>query len=354
MSYVKFLVFADFHYKKKMYPSSVPQLCSIFDRASSEGCEFVVHAGDLCNDYKGSPELVRAYLENAHGMPVFGVYGNHELESRDNSMQTVTPKLSNRTEQLVFGTESGGIEDGSIGYYYTDIKNFRLIFLDTNYSLTPDNEYEHNRTASWGKPAENTASDSLGDKQLDWLRRVLLDAAGSEKCCIVFSHASFSGIWKSAPDAEAVRGIFREANALRKNTVLLAVNGHYHTDHAASVEGVCYFDCHAAINGWWQSKEFHPYKESDESSPAYTFDYSDYDEDGRLLSSCKMPYSKLRMGSQSLFFRDPLSAVITVSDNGEVNITGMSTSWAYGISGGLTALPEARIKNYSSKNNSEA
>ena len=104
MSELKFLVIGDFHYKKKMYPATVADLDKALRDASDNRIDICVHLGDFCNDYKGSPELFRKYIDNEYGIDVFGVYGNHELESADNSMQRVTPLLSNKTDKLVYGT----------------------------------------------------------------------------------------------------------------------------------------------------------------------------------------------------------------------------------------------------------
>ena len=91
---LKFVIFSDFHYKKGMYASTIDHMKQILSRAAEAGASFVIHCGDFCNDYSGSPELVQAYLQNPQGLAVYGVYGNHELESADNSMQAVTPLLA--------------------------------------------------------------------------------------------------------------------------------------------------------------------------------------------------------------------------------------------------------------------
>ena len=114
---IKFLVFADTHYKKRMYRTSVSDLEKIMKRAHDEGAEFVVHCGDFANDYKNSPEFLKAYLENKYDLPVYGVYGNHELEA-DNTMDIVSANLCNR--KVNFGTAVYG--EPACGYWYTDIK----------------------------------------------------------------------------------------------------------------------------------------------------------------------------------------------------------------------------------------
>lgn len=312
---IKFSLFADFHYKKRMYPSKVEDLEKILDRANAENVDFVVHAGDLCNDYAHSPELINTYLNNRYDLPVYGVYGNHELETVGNSMDVVTPKLCNRP--VTFGTS-----DKPVGYWYTDVKNFRLIGLDTNYSYNPEAQiWEHNRSASYGCPAGNQKSDSLAPKQLEWLDGVLADAAKQNKKVIVISHSSFSGLWNSSPDADAVREIF----AKHPKTVLLCINGHYHTDHFAVRDGVAYFDVNTTTNGYWEKyTEFHYAND-------HTFPFTDYDENGNAIATEDMPINSLRQATNTWFFADPVNAIVTVTEDGHIEIEGMKTSWLYGI-----------------------
>ena len=78
MTPLSFLVFADFHYKQGMYASTVKDLQAVLDRAAAEHAEFILHAGDFCNDYPGSPEVVDLLLQNPAQLSVYGCYGNHE------------------------------------------------------------------------------------------------------------------------------------------------------------------------------------------------------------------------------------------------------------------------------------
>lgn len=330
MSALTFLVFADLHYKKRMYAVTVEHLEKILHRAYAEECDLILHAGDLCNDYAGSPELLKILTDCK--LPVFGVYGNHELEGRRNSMSNVTPCLTNRAEEVAWGTEDGRYDE-TVGYYYYDHADFRLILPDTNYSLMPDGvTYEHNRPASWGCAGENRLGDSLGPCQLAWLERVLWDAADRGLHCVLVSHASFLpwGAWEASPDGAAVRDLYARINRRRPGTVLMSINGHYHTDHVAVEDGVLYFDVNAAINGWWQEEKFDPYAPSKDLAP--TFSFVDYDAAGNKIERRQMPLSELRMGAQTLFFEDPLSAVVTVTDDGAIVIRGGKTAWMYGIS----------------------
>ena len=327
---IKFTLFADLHYKKGMYISSVADLQEILDRAKQNNVDFVIHLGDLCNDYRRSPELLNTYLYNCHGLPVYGIYGNHELESRENDMATVTPMLCNR--EVTWGTPDGTIGDGSIGYYYFDHSSFRVICLDTNYSQNPENlEWEHNRTASWGAPAENLKKDSLAPRQLVWLEHILQDTAERGLHCLLFSHTGFSGIWYSSPDAVAVREMIRCVNEKRKGTVLMSVSGHLHTDHQAVVDGVVHFDVNTVRNGLWLA-------EAREHYGGLSYPFVNYDANGNETERCDRPLSELRMAAQTWFFDRPLSAVVTVSGDGSVTIEGSAAEWYGGV------VPDARYE----------
>ena len=329
---ITFSLFADLHYKKGMYIASIEDLNSVFERAERDGADFVAHLGDMCNDYLRSPELVKAYLDNQPGFEVYGVYGNHELETVGNTMQIVTPLLTNRPTDVSWGTADKTIGDGNIAYYYFDKGVFRFIWLDANYSKNPDTqEYEHNLPASWGPPDKNAFPNSLGERQLEWLKATLYAAADEGKHCVVLSHSSFSGLWQDCNDAQIVRQLFKEVNAVRPKTVILAINGHLHTNHSADIDDVVYLDINAVRSGWWLSEPFYPYAEEDINAPKYTFEYTEYDQGGRPACSFMRPLSSLTMGAQTLFHADPLSATVTLYEDGSVSVKGSTTSWLYGI-----------------------
>lgn len=333
---IQFSVFADFHYKKRMYTSSIEDLEHILKRANDDGAEFVIHAGDLCNDYAGSPELMRAYHQNTYDLPVYGIYGNHELETVGNSMENVTPLLCNRP--VTFGPPEEGMP---VAYWHTDIRNFRLIGVDSNYSYSEsEQKWEHNRPASYGCPAGNKYSDSLGPAQLAWLDETLADAAKRGMKVIVFSHACFSGLWYRNAEAEKVRALF----AKYPSTVLLAINGHEHKDHFAVVDGVAYFDVNTTTNGHWEKHDDFHY------DPTHTFRFTDYDADGIATTTENFPLNNLRQGKNTWFFKNPLSAIITVTEDGTITIQGEETEWLYGIEppyykdGVKTAIESREIK----------
>ena len=310
---MKFLVFADFHYKKNMYASTVKHLRQILHRAKMEDVQFCVHLGDFCNDYKNSTEVVDTYLNNEYCLPVFGIYGNHELESSGNSMDFVTPLLCN--QNVIFGGEDAG-------YWFYDVEGFRLIGLDTNYSYNPELEvWEHNRTASWGASNGNLYESSLSPEQLNWLDDVLRDAKDKGLKVLVFSHDSVSGEWHSTPDAKSARELF----AKYKGTVIMCLNGHLHTDGFCVKEDVAYFDVNSVLNGYWAVTEGHHY------SKGQKFNREVIDADGNIIGFQDTEFTDLSQGENTWFFKEPLSAVVEIDSERCVKISGANTDWAYGI-----------------------
>ncbi|MBR6679634.1 MAG: metallophosphoesterase [Clostridia bacterium] len=322
---LKFCLFSDFHYKQGMYMTSIADMQTILDRAHAADVDFIIHGGDFCNDYNGSPELMNAYLRNAYGLSALGVIGNHEMETKGNSMPVVTALLNNR--EVVWGTADGKIGDGSIGYYYYETNGFRIVCPDTNYSYDTTNQiWEHNLPATSGPPSENTKGNSLGPVQLQWLEDTLLDAASKDIPCIVVSHASFSGVWSSSPDAAAVRAIFKKANNARTGTVLMAINGHLHTNRAQIVDSILYMDMNATRNVVWRSDKVEHY-----TDPSHTFEYITYDNNGAPLYTQEKSLNTLSMGKNTWFSADPLSAIVTVSTSGRITIDGCESEWIYGV-----------------------
>ncbi len=319
---ITFGLFSDFHYKEGMYISSIADMNSIFERAYKSNASFVISAGDMTNDMKGSPELVNAFKNNKYSLGAYNVYGNHELESAGNTMAVVTPTLTN-DENVVWGTQSGKIEDGSIGYYYADREGFRLIFLDSNYYYEEETDsWNHNPPAYWGPPPGGTKIQSLTEPQLNWLEEVLMDAAEKDIPCIVAAHNTFSSkISSPAGDAARVREIYKKANEKNPGTVIMSINGHIHTDSNAMEDGVFYFDMNTTRNLWWQPEAEIHYTDT------HTYEKEVYDASGNYIETVETP-----LETPLCWYSDaPLSAIVTVYENGVIEVEGSKADWLYDI-----------------------
>ncbi len=351
---IKFSVFADFHYRENVYMSSVQDIKSIVQKAHDSSADFVVHMGDFCNTYSESPEIINAYKNNEHDMPVYGVYGNHELEGASDTMSLVTPSLTNRANNVVWGTSDGKIGDGSIAYYYFDVNGIRVICTDTNYGWHTKEErwvhrekltfktyfeYKTDGSGNWLDSAGNITTDpdkaqkttlvqednALGEAQRNWLRKVLSDAADKDLSCIVLSHHALSGQHSQPPkDAVEVRNIFKEANKKRAGTVLMVMNGHLHTDSFKIVDDILYFDVNTVRNGSVDENNTLRYY-GDE----ITYNRVSYDPNGNVTGEdAEYRVNKLKANAgQTMYYSDPLSAIVSVSSSGLIQIEGMESTW---------------------------
>lgn len=315
---LKFLVLADLHYFKDVYHAPVESLEKIMARADEAEVDFVVHLGDFSNHYVDSPEIVRPFTENPYGLPVYGVYGNHELE-KSGDIAFVNAALTN--QPVTFGREE---DVGETGYWYHDVKGYRLVGLDTNYMYHEgEDRWYHNSAETWPFVPGTKLPLSLGRAQLAWLRETLRDASEKGLPVIVFTHVDFTGQWHSSPDAEKVREIFAEF----PGTVKMAINGHHHTDRFMILDGIAYFDVNAVHNGyWWPHKEHHYTTEQ-------TYVYTRYDH-GLRLETYARPLTELRQAKNTWFFTEPTSAVVTLTERGtetDIEIEGCETAWMYGV-----------------------
>lgn len=313
---LKFLVFADSHYRKGMYRTGVEDMEKILSRAHAENVDFVVHAGDMCNDYKNSPEFINAYLNNPYDLPVYGVFGNHELE--EDTMEYVAPRLCNRPVQ--FGELL--YNETTAGHWFADINGYRLIGLDTNFVYRErDLRRVWERKTELGNPPGTFIDDCLSPAQLEWLYHRIDEAHTLGLKVITVSHAAFADItYEASPDEEHVQNIF----AKFPGTVIMAINGHYHTDHCEMRGGVCYFDVNAAINGCWEPQNAPHYADGD------TFPFTEYDAEGKPISTTPFRYNDLMQGWNTWSFEEPLSAIVTIDEN-RISIKGSQTRWNCGV-----------------------
>ncbi len=325
---LKFTTLADLHYKKIWYAATVKDVETIFDRAQKFGADFVMHEGDYCNDYINSPEIVKALLKNKANLKAYGVYGNHELESADNSMEFVTPLLTN-DKAVIWGTEDGKIGDGSIGYYYFDKNGYRIICLDTNYSYNPETaEWEHNPTSSHGPRGGNIKPNALGPEQLQWIEDLLIKSAKEKMTCIVASHDYYCKAWGGgASDGEQVRALFNKVNEIRPRTVIMQISGHEHINRMEIEDNIFYFSVNTVINGLWKPQRTNHY--NDHANQPFTL--VDYDKEGNYVSEKTIGVGEIWFAPLTHFFEEPLSANITIIGDKKIIVKGYKTNWRYNV-----------------------
>ncbi len=393
---VKFSVFADFHYKEAMGVSTIADIHQMVKKAVDNKTDFIIQMGDFNNDAVGGPELYKAYLENEYDLPAYGIYGNHELEGTGAFMEFVTPRLTNRSDAVTWGTQDKKMS-AEIGYYYFDINGMRMICLDTDYYFnTQKQAWEHvlpqgatkqdiyryeDGSAMYfvpdaaGKATEvittkenggvtksaGSRAHSLGDVQRVWLKTVLDDAVAKKLPCVIFMHAPASGLdgWSNfSGDRTEFRQIVREANEKRAGTVMMILNGHAHTNHLQISEGVLWLDVNTVHNGQWLSADNIKANYGDYNthwhydSKTMKFNVEKYDDNGTFLGyetvDMDQQYKStgLKQGKQTWYFEQPLSAIVTVTVSGRIKVKGMETNWLHGVAPAVLANgTETRISS---------
>ena len=319
---VKFLLFSDFHYDKAKHPFTVSDLEKILQRGKDADVDFVMQCGDFCNDAKNSPEIFKAFLENKHGLPVYGIYGNHELEKPGSSMELTTPTLTNRPVEKPFPDAS---------YWYTDINGIRLIGLDCNYSFNPKkNEWEHTQVHVPGALEGNINFDCVPPEQLKWLDGVLADANEKGLAVVICSHNPLSGCfdWIDGNGFEV-----RELIAKYKDLPVMCLSGDLHDEFFAVIDRVPYYSIPATR--YLECKR--PFE--DIYPDDLMFDYTEYDEEGNPIRTYKKSVNDLEV-TYNYLCDEPLSAIVTIDDDLNVTIDGMESSWLAGI------VPNNKGKKY--------
>ena len=158
------------------------------------------------------------------------------------------------------------------------------------------------------------------------VRKIAFKIGKRKQRCIIVSHATLNREWHGcSPDSDIVFDLFKRANDIENGTVMLAINGHYHTNQTAITNGVLFLDINTVRNGRWV---YNAPKHYDEK---HTFNYEKYDDMGNKISEKTAPLSDLWQSSNTWYFEEPLFAVITVSTDGSINVQGRKTDWLYGV-----------------------
>lgn len=282
---IKLCLFSDYHYNKPCYPIKTDGMNKIIEKAHENGVDAIIHCGDLAADSINSDGLLDTFLHNRYGIPAYGCIGNHELE--------FVPSLDKVLE--IYNVKNN--------YFYYELKGFRIIFLDTNYWKDDDGTFYHYPGNSVGSP-KGWAYDQnlLGEEQLDWLEKTIDE---SKLPCIIVSHVSLEE--NGEGDWERANEIINKANRKTPKKVLLCLCGHYHRNRFVVKNNVIFAQINATYNGEWRPQKHNLFPE-------------EYAENGGS------------MVQQISIFRDPLSCIATLDEDGHFTVKGMKTSYEYDIS----------------------
>ena len=287
MSQVKICVFADLHhYPGIFYTNAEQRLTAIQQRAAEHQVDAIVSLGDFCH----RPEESAGILAQFHNFPIpsYMVMGNHDTDGTALSRVLELYRMPG-------------------AFYYFDLKGFRFIAVDTNY-LPAHAGFVHGEFGNYFKCRDFL--DTIAPEELDFLRDAIFT---SPYPCLLFSHCSLER--ESHPGlsnrAELMQ-IVRDANRIGDHRVMLSVNGHHHRDFLRFMEGAAWFDLNSASYDWINNAhDFYP----PELCAEFTF------------------------AKHTVIYNDPLSAIITLDDRGNVTIEGVKSSMFMGVSREMTDNP---------------
>lgn len=294
-------VFADLHFTPGVYTNDTPEfLDRILARAEAEKCDMVIHLGDMVQNVAEKPvrDLVRRY--NDFGIPTYHVVGNHEQDGTSHEAVLDAFRLER-------------------GYYSFDRGGFRFVVLDPNYFCNEPGRYIHHSNGNYFRRSVISTINWIPPEQLEWLRATL-DA--SPYPCVVLAHQSFErgpgGAMVS--NADEVRGVFNAANAKNPGRVRLVINGHLHVDHLRILDNIAYWDVNSANMYYYGPRQY-----------AYPSEY--------LASHAGAPYT-LGSAEDTLGWKEPLSAILTLYPGGRVRIDGSTSDWLFGVTPKMANFPD--------------
>ena len=277
---MKFLLFSDLHYWPGVFLEDRTYLHRLQKRAEETGCEMMIHTGDFCHGGDGVLECIEEY-NNFH-IPSYHCLGNHDTERTPFEETLKRYRMPNN-------------------YYCFDRGGYRFIITDPNYykdrgdyiAYTMGNFYDHPDTIDYMPP-----------EQLVWMENTI---AESELPCLIFSHESFERC-DGVRNQEEVRGIIDAANRRKKNSVIMCVNGHNHSDFVRIWNDVVYFDVNSV------------------SYCALARPHDLYPKE----------VCKKRAGMPgTVWYNEPLSAVVTLTGN-TIKVEGSVSSMYLGITRVMT------------------
>ena len=287
-------VFSDLHYCPGTFVNDTPEfLEKILARAEAAKCDMVIHLGDFVHSVR-KPEtksFIRKY--NDFKIPAYHILGNHD---QDGSSWRETCDAYRMPD----------------GHYSFDRGGFRFVIADPNYTRnSATGKFVHHEHGNYFKCGSDTTINWIPPEQLEWMRETILK---SPYPCIVLSHQSFerppngSGVMNK----DAVQAIFNEANAKRPGSVRLVMNGHMHTDHLRILDDILYWDVNSANYQWFG-----------ESHAAYPPEFM----------------KSHRLSDHVIGWKTPLSAILTLTAAGGIQIDGSASDYLFGVSPQQAGLP---------------
>lgn len=257
----RFAVLTDLHAD---FMHDAPWRMAVFmEEARRHKVDFAIQLGDFCQPVPGNEEAKEAVLAAVRNapFPFYHTLGNHDMDAA--SKEEVLALLG--VPSATYSFDCGGLH---------------MVVLDACH-YRDGNETRPYCRGDYKKASDDAVS-LLPDETLAWLKNDLQNAKAPT---VLFSHQSLVESRASIANADALRGILREA----PHGVLLCICGHEHVDRAEQKEGI-YYLCLNGMSYYWAGRPYSHTTYGEELERAY-----------RYLPMI-FPY------------RDPLFAIVDVND----------------------------------------
>ena len=249
---------------KDIMHDSDARLQTFIDRMNEENVDFIMQLGDFCRPYDYNLGFLNIF--NQFNGPRYHVLGNHDMDGGFTREQTL---------------KYWSVQDK---YYSFDNSGYHFVVLDGNDKKVG---------------AAPGYARYIGSQQSDWLKD---DLAKTNLPTLIFSHQGIGPAGGIENDRE-IRAIFEEANDnadFRK--VIACFNGHDHIDAHTVSEGIYYVQINSMSNQWLGG-------------------------DYRRARFSKEIEEKYPWVSYTAPYRDSLYAIVTLRNNGVIEIEGVKSQW---------------------------
>lgn len=243
----KFAVITDLHVD--IMHDGAARMQAFCEAAVRENVDFLIHLGDIqypevaflrenapqsiekrvgrgwfvC-DRDDEKLAVRKLLQDT-GLKLYGVLGNHDMDSCDKATACRYWEMP--------------------GNYYAFVEGgIRFFALDTNHIRTQEGIGDFDHCNYRDVPGEDVCF--LTEKQLLWLEEEIM---ASEQPCVLLSHAALGDDLLCPHDRRQLWEMLARVNQ-DKRRVILALNGHNHVDGMSVRCGVPFISINSASNIW--------------------------------------------------------------------------------------------------------
>lgn len=211
----------------RFYRNSLVKLKNSVDTFKKYSVSFIVNLGDLIDrDFKSYQPVMD--ILNTSGLRVYHCTGNHDYNVESDYRDKIPVPGYSET-----------------GYYSFSLKGYRLIFLNGNEISTyaSNNEQIINEAENLIQKLKNEGSinaidwnGGIGQGQLEWLDKQLVDAKANNEHVLIFCH------FPVAPEDIHNLLNYREVLSHIENNKTIAawINGHNHAGNFALLNGIYY------------------------------------------------------------------------------------------------------------------